>query len=349
MSKLLTQDQQELQDTLRSFFPDTFPSETLRKHIQNQQLDLWAPLAELGLAAFFSEMAGQPGGMTELGILAFESGRVLWPDNHIDSTFAGPYLLAKFKNSNPEGVQLPDSFANENFRISVAEPYAHTATLSFSAGKLSGKVAFLRDASKSSALLCFDSDTVYYVPESAACSLKQISSFDLTRDLYEVELQKVQASLLPGLNADEVRNKLKLLRAAEIAGVCARAVDMTVEYVKQRKQFDVPVGGFQAVQHRIAEMHLAAEAMRACAFFGLWAADHSPFQLALAAGAALIQAAKKAPWVIESAIQMHGGIGFTWEHDLHLYLRRVKQFELLSAGAKAEARDLYKYVGIVNS
>ena len=111
-------------------------------------------------------------------------------------------------------------------------------------------------------------------------------------------------------------------------------VEATVEFVKTRKQFGVAIGGFQAVQHKLANMHLKTEAMRAMAHFASWSAEESKDQLTLASASALAFACEHAGTIVEDAIQLHGGIGFTWEFDLHLFLRRAKMLEILFAPTK---------------
>jgi alkylation response protein AidB-like acyl-CoA dehydrogenase len=112
--------------------------------------------------------------------------------------------------------------------------------------------------------------------------------------------------------------------AAELVGVCQRALDMTVAYVKERRQFGVPVGAFQAVAHRCARMLLQTEAARSAAYFAAWAADAAPDRLAQAAGLARATAGDAGRAVTASAIQAHGGIGFTWEADVHWLYKRAQ-------------------------
>jgi alkylation response protein AidB-like acyl-CoA dehydrogenase len=111
--------------------------------------------------------------------------------------------------------------------------------------------------------------------------------------------------------------------AAEVVGVCQRALDMTLAYVKERKQFGVPVGSFQAVAHRCAEMLLHTESARSAAYFAAWAADADQ-QLFPEAG----------PSVTAAAIQMHGGIGFTWEADVHWLYKRAQLDTALLGGSR---------------
>jgi alkylation response protein AidB-like acyl-CoA dehydrogenase len=110
--------------------------------------------------------------------------------------------------------------------------------------------------------------------------------------------------------------------AAESVGVAQRAMEMAVEYAKDRKQFDTPIGAFQAVSHRCAQMLLETEGARSATYHAAWALDHEPSSGALAASMAKAYASDAGFRVPASSIQVHGGIGFTWEHDLHWFLKR---------------------------
>jgi alkylation response protein AidB-like acyl-CoA dehydrogenase len=118
--------------------------------------------------------------------------------------------------------------------------------------------------------------------------------------------------------------RFRVAIAAELVGVCQRALDMTLEYVKDRKQFGVPVGSFQAVSHRCAQMLLLTESARSAAYFAAWAAEAEPERLPEAAALAAAAAGTAAKEVAASAIQAHGGIGFTWEADVHWLYKRAQ-------------------------
>jgi alkylation response protein AidB-like acyl-CoA dehydrogenase len=126
--------------------------------------------------------------------------------------------------------------------------------------------------------------------------------------------------------------------ASELVGVCERALTMTVAYVKERKQFGVPVGSYQAVSHRCAQMLLDTEKARALTAFAAWAADADPQRLGEAAAMAKAAASEAGVEVTASAIQAHGGIGFTWEADVHwLYKRALVDASLLGAAKRQRA------------
>jgi alkylation response protein AidB-like acyl-CoA dehydrogenase len=121
--------------------------------------------------------------------------------------------------------------------------------------------------------------------------------------------------------------------AAELVGVCQRSLEMTLDYVKERKQFGVPVGSFQAVSHRCAEMLLHTESARSAAYYAAWAADADPDRFTEAAALAGGAAATAGREVAASAIQAHGGIGFTWEADVHWLYKRAEVDRTLLGGS----------------
>jgi alkylation response protein AidB-like acyl-CoA dehydrogenase len=145
-------------------------------------------------------------------------------------------------------------------------------------------------------------------------------------------------------------SRLTAAVAAEVVGVCQRALDMTLAYVKVREQFGVAVGSFQAVSHRCAQMFLATESARSTSYYAGWAADAAPERLQEAASLAAAAAAEAGIEVTASAIQAHGGIGFTWEADVHLLYKRAQLDAQLLGGVgrhrAALARMLSTQLGV---
>jgi alkylation response protein AidB-like acyl-CoA dehydrogenase len=152
-------------------------------------------------------------------------------------------------------------------------------------------------------------------------------SIDLTRRLSSVRLDGVRVAAentLPGSSEDywPVFQRACVAIAAESTGVAQRALDLSVAYAKDRQQFGRPIGAYQAVSHRCAQMLLETENSRSAVYGAAWAADAEPESLPLAASTAKAYASDAGWRVPDAAIQVHGGIGFTWEHDLHFFLKR---------------------------
>ncbi len=112
--------------------------------------------------------------------------------------------------------------------------------------------------------------------------------------------------------------------AAELVGLGQRAMEMAVEYAKEREQFERPIGAYQGVSHACAKMLYDVEEARSLTYAAAWAADAEPDSLPLAAAMAKARASEAAWDVCKASIQVHGGIGFTWEHDLHFLLKRAR-------------------------
>ncbi len=134
--------------------------------------------------------------------------------------------------------------------------------------------------------------------------------------------------------------RVRIILAAELLGVCQRALEMTLEFVKDRKQFGVPVGSFQAVAHRCAQMLRDTESVRSATYFAAWAAESDPERLPEAAALAAAAAAEAGREVTASAIQAHGGIGFTWEADVHWLYKRAQLDVALLGGARRHRATL---------
>ena len=163
-----------------------------------------------------------------------------------------------------------------------------------------------------------DADGVTVTPEA---------SIDLTRRLHSVRFDGVRVGPGATLSGGQAEYLPVLWRAcvalaAESTGIAQRTLEMAVEYAKDRTQFGRPIGSYQAVSHRCAQMLLETENSRSAVYGAAWAADAAPESLPLAASMAKAYASDAGWRVPDASIQVHGGIGFTWEHDLHFFLKR---------------------------
>jgi len=148
-------------------------------------------------------------------------------------------------------------------------------------------------------------------------------AMDVTRTLSWVELDRARAIRLGGsAAAASLLDRAATICSAEMLGAASRVLEMTVDYAKTRVQFGRPIGSFQAVKHRCADMLVDVEGMRSSVYFAAWAVGACDPQAQLAASAAKVWCSDAASRVMASALQVHGGVGFTWEHDLHLFLKR---------------------------
>jgi alkylation response protein AidB-like acyl-CoA dehydrogenase len=134
--------------------------------------------------------------------------------------------------------------------------------------------------------------------------------------------------------------------AAELVGVAQGALDMAVDYAKERKQFDRPIGAYQAVSHRLADMLWDTEEARSLTYYAAWCADAQPESLPLAASMAKARASDAATRVTHDAIQTFGGIGFTWEHDVHFFLKRARVGATLMGSARQHREQVATLAGL---
>jgi acyl-CoA dehydrogenase len=154
--------------------------------------------------------------------------------------------------------------------------------------------------------------------------IAEVPTFDLLRSFSAVEVDQQVAEFIGIIPAAvSLPQRASLCAVSELSGIAGRVVEMTAEYVRTRQQFGRPVGSFQAVQHKMADMYLWSEQARSLSRFAAWASDADRAQFAVALFAAKGFAGEYVPQLCEQAIQLHGGIGFTADFDLHLYLRRA--------------------------
>jgi alkylation response protein AidB-like acyl-CoA dehydrogenase len=167
-------------------------------------------------------------------------------------------------------------------------------------------------------------------------SVEPIRALDPTRRWFRVTGGDNSAH--PPGDVERGRGQAAVMNAAESVGVATRAMEMAVEYAKERKQFDRPIGSYQAVSHACAQMLLEVEGARSAVYWAAWALDHEPETAPLAVACAKAYAGDAGRRVPRAALQVHGGIGFTWEHDLHFFLKRGEANAHAYGGA-AEHRD----------
>ena len=172
-------------------------------------------------------------------------------------------------------------------------------------------------------------DGVHVVDAKApGVSIAPMAGMDLTRKLYAVTFADVPVDTLDhGAGLSRGLQVATTALVAEVVGGMQRTLDLTVDYAKTRKQFGKPIGTFQAVQHQCADMYLETESARSAAYYAAWTLQEQAPDAAVAVSIAKMYASDAARAVGNRGIQIHGGMGFTWENDLHLYYRRAKSSE----------------------
>ncbi|HEY1275834.1 MAG TPA: acyl-CoA dehydrogenase family protein [Thermoleophilaceae bacterium] len=316
-------DQQAIKRTAKELLASRFKLERVRELAEagTYDDDAWKELSELGWPGIFVDEAngGQGLGVLELVILMEELGYVLAPLPFLSNAAAG--VVLQHAGSDAQRERWLPGIASGEARGTV--------------GVLSGGEARLvPDADSADVIVLVGSDGGTVV-EASAAEIEPLTTMDNTRRFARVRTdggEPLEGD--PAAGMDRVAAAV----AAELTGVSQRAMEMAVEYARDRKQFGRPIGAYQAVSHKCAQMLLEVEGARSGAYYAGWTADAEPDSLPLAASMAKAYASDAGWRVTAAALQVHGGIGFTWEHDLHFFLKRAKVDGLLY-GSSGEHRE----------
>ncbi len=313
----LNDDQRAIRDTARALLAQRASAARVRAAAEHgeEDLALWAEVAELGWPgiAVPEDDGGQGLGLVELCVLLEEQGAALAPARLLPST-AAALVIARAGSPAQRAHWLP--------RLASGE--AHAAI----GWERPGEPALAAGGREPDAIVLVGEDGCRLL-DPAQAAVTPLATVDPLRSYATVE---GDGEPLPG-DHERARDEAAIAVAAELLGVCQRALDLTLAFVKERQQFGVPVGSFQAVQHRCAEMLLHTESARSTVYAAAWAADAAPERLPEAAALAKATASEAAVEVTASAIQAHGGIGFTWEAEIHWWYKRAQLSAQLLGGA----------------
>jgi alkylation response protein AidB-like acyl-CoA dehydrogenase len=320
-----TDDQQVIQRTARELLDSRAKPERVREHAESGRMDgeLWRELCDLGWPgiAVSEEHGGQGLGAIELSILCHELGRALAPVPFLPTVLAASVI--EYGGTGEQAARWLPGLAS-------GESVGALGTA------VDGVAELVIGGADADVLVLVEEDGSARVVAAADAEVTPTPSVDPTRSAARVSAGDAGESL--GDVGVGIGRSLVAV-SSELVGVCERTLEMTVAYVKDRKQFGVPVGSYQAVSHRCAQMLLDTEKARSAAAFAAWAADAEPSQLAEAAAMAKAAASDAGREVTASAIQAHGGIGFTWEADVHwLYKRAQLDAALLGGGKRHRAQ-----------
>jgi alkylation response protein AidB-like acyl-CoA dehydrogenase len=268
---------------------------------------------------------GQGLGAVELAIVCEEIGYACMPGPYLDAVLAAETLAAAGKER-----LLAEVIAGEKLVVLAREdsPYSGDAKQRIGLGgaKLRGRKYFVPFASQADALLVTAPEGVYLVDKPF--EVVPLETFDLSARFGEVVLDHATSHVAGAEVLQRVDRLAAVAAAATLLGLMNRSLEITVEYSRTRKTFGKPIGAFQALQHRMSEMMLRAESSRSAVYRAAWCIDTGDDALDLAVAAAKAYAGDAARLVCGEAIQMHGGIGFTWELDLHFFFKRAKTLEM---------------------
>src|SRR3954454_4531807 len=311
----LSDDQQEIKRTARELLASRSTMERVRTAAEAGRYDddLFKEIAELGWPgiAIAEENGGQGLGTVELAVLLEELGYACAVTPFLGSVLAS--LVIEHAGSAEQRSKWLPGLASGELRGALGTPDE-----------------LIPDAPGAAVIVLADVDagTASLIDGSSA-NVEEVAGIDPTRRYGRVEPggEPLEGDVAAALD------RATIAVSAELVGVCQRALDMTVDYVKERKQFGRPVGSFQAVQHKAAQMLRDTESARSAAYFAAWAADADPELLAIAAAMAKTTASDGGRAVTGDAIQLHGGLGFTWEAYLHWLFKLAQLDSRVRGGA----------------
>jgi alkylation response protein AidB-like acyl-CoA dehydrogenase len=321
----LNEDQQEIKRTARDLLTSRSTFEKVRKAAESKAYDdaLWKELVELGWPgiAIAEEHGGQGLGTVELAILCEELGYAVAPSPFLSTVTAAAVIQAGGSDEQ-RSRWLPALASGE------------------ATGALGAADGLVPDADAAAVIVLLGEDGVPRLLAREDADVTAVESIDPTRRTARVA---GEGEALADAAAEGV-DRATVAVAAELVGVSQRALEMTLAYVKERKQFDTPVGAYQAVSHKCAQMLKDTEGARSATYFAAWAADADTERLAEASSLAKAAASDGSRDVTANAIQAHGGIGFTWEADVHWLYKRAQVGAVLLGGSGVHRARLARIV-----
>jgi alkylation response protein AidB-like acyl-CoA dehydrogenase len=335
--------QYELRDEARRFLEKECTSAHVREFIDDPSgwsRTLWKQIAGLGWMAlpFPEEYGGLGQGFLDLVLLLEELGAALAPVPFLSSVAIAGSVLTHHGSDEQKARLLPDIASGDRVSAVVTRTFEHDVdplAIRSRNGRLSGERSHVIDAPAADLLLVAagtDDGARWFVVDEGF-EVRPQRAYDPTRTVGWVSFDDVPGEALDVPGGDGAMRFAVAAVCAEMVGVARRIIDMTVEYAKQREQFGRPIGGFQAVKHKCAEMAVELEAARSAALYAAWALATNQEDADLAISIAKSSCGDWLGHLAGEALQVHGGIGYTWEHDMHLYLRRMKSLEALCGDA----------------
>ncbi|MFI0479812.1 acyl-CoA dehydrogenase [Actinomadura sp. 9N215] len=332
----LTEEHEALADSVRGFAERNIPAAAVRAALDagdETRPGFWRPLAEQGLLGLHlgEEHGGQGYGLLELAVVLEELGRAAAPGPFLPTVLASAAIDAS-GNAKVRAELLP-ALADGSKTGAVALDGALTGRRDGDSLAVSGTSRTVLGAALADVLvLPVDGGERWIAVDAADVTVTPAASLDRTRRVADVEVTALAVAadrVLDGVTADRVRDLAAALFGAEAAGLAGWLVSTAAEYAKVREQFGRPIGQFQGVKHKAARALIALEQARAAAWDAARALDEDAPGAGFAAAVAAVIAADAGVRTARDAVQILGGIGFTWEHDAHVYLRRASTLRAL--------------------
>jgi alkylation response protein AidB-like acyl-CoA dehydrogenase len=319
----LSEEQETYQETLRGWLADVAPAERVREWQDAGETSDPAPFVEryaadgwpgVGIA---EEQGGQGGGVVELALTAEELGRAAAPSAAWLATVLAVPALGTFPEQTTAWL-LPAEELPEAARVEVSLD---------AEGRVTGGVSRVLAGAEAAAFVVPVGDGSLRLVAASEAEVTARRLLDRSRSVADVRLDGAASTPLEADAATALRRTTDLagvLVAADALGAMERMLELAVEYSLQRHQFGVPIGSFQAVKHAAATIEVAVEAARSAVYFAAASLDAGLEESGLHAAAVKAQVTAEANRAADTALTVHGAIGYTWEHDLHLFYKRAR-------------------------
>jgi alkylation response protein AidB-like acyl-CoA dehydrogenase len=366
-----TEDQELIRTTARQYLEERVDLARVREIMMSDQgfdQGLWKEMGDMGWPglAISEDFGGSGLSSVEMSVLLEEMGRLVTPGPFFGSAVLATTAIQQLATSDQQADLLPRMATGETlaslamFESARNWDPAAPVTMASREGEswvLRGSKRSVIGGAESDLLLVTaatnDGVAVFVVDSgTSGLTVEPEPVLDPTRPQARITLESVQvdaaARLGAGDSSDGLRRVLSLgtaYLAAEQVGGAERCLEMSVDYAKTRYQFGRPIGSYQSIKHRCANMLMKVENAKSAARYAARVVDH-PDEMAIAAPLAGAVASEAYVWVAGENIQVHGGIGFTWEHDAHIYLKRAKTTSLLLGDSRHQRDLLGKAIGI---
>jgi alkylation response protein AidB-like acyl-CoA dehydrogenase len=347
-----SEEQEMLREAAKRFLADNCSTKFVRQMMADataHEAGFWQKLVGQGWPGLLipEQYGGANGTFLDMTVIVEEMGKAIIPGPFFAAALLGVPAFIEGGSDAQKNEFLP-KMAEGKFiaTVAIAEAAGRfdaggielKATKKGSGYSISGEKFFVPDAHVADAILVAtrtggsgeNGITLLCVPATEkGVTVTQLKTVDMTRRMCHVKFDNVQAEMVIGKENGGwpvLRRVLDISTAAlstEMVGTAQKALDIAVEYAKTRVQFGKPIGSFQAVKHKCVDMMVAVENARSLTYYACWTVDERVAEAATAVPMAKAYASDMAKNVTSEAIQVHGGIGFTWEHDMHLYHRRA--------------------------
>ena len=343
----------QLRDQARRFLADRCPPSVPRRILDTDEpyaAELWRAMAEMGWtgAAIPEEYGGVGLGRLAVCVLAEELGRAVAPVPFSSSVYLATEAILLFGSEQQRQTWLPKLAVGEIIgTFAMAEqagsPGVEALRTAVSGGGLTGSKLAVPDGDIADiAVVAVNGGAGAWLHivelTQAGVSRESVTTFDPTRSHARIAFNQASSDPLVGSDSpDSVRRLLDYAAvpmAFEQVGNAQAALDMANAYAKERYAFGRPIGSFQGIKHKLADMYIQVELARSNAYYGAWAVHTDAAELPIAASVARIAACEAGWFVTKESIQTHGGMGFTWQMDCHLYYRRAKLLSLTLGSAR---------------